>query len=122
MSESAHTARRVQGGAAGANDARGGAADGQWGSSAHPQVRVELYGSLRIKTGRPAVTLRADSIRTALRGLLASVPEAARILPPEDELPRTHRFSINGAAVTTDLDTPLREGDQLVLFSASVGG
>lgn len=122
MSERARTARHVQPGAAGAGGPRSRAADGQWGSTAHPQVRVELYGSLRIRTGRPAVTLRADSIRTALRGLVAALPEVARVLPPEDELPRTHRFSINGASVTTDLDTPLREGDQLVLFSASVGG
>ena len=94
----------------------------EWGAAAHPAVSVELYGTLRIRTGRPALALRADSIRTALRLLREALPELARHLPPEEELPHTHRFSINGGAVTTDLDTPLREGDHVVLFSASVGG
>jgi molybdopterin converting factor small subunit len=94
----------------------------QWGAPGHPAVSVELYGTLRIRTGRTAVALRADSIRTAMRVLVEAVPGLTRLLPPEEELPSTHRFSINGSAVTTDLDTPLREGDHLVLFSASVGG
>jgi hypothetical protein len=93
-----------------------------WGDAAHPAVSLELYGTLRIRAGRPAVALRADSIRTAMRLLLEALPELARHLPPEADLPRTHRFSINGGAVTTDLDAALREGDHLVLFSASVGG
>jgi molybdopterin converting factor small subunit len=94
----------------------------EWGAAAHPAVTVELYGTLRIRAGRPAVALRSDSIRTALRLLREALPALARHLPPEADLPRTHRFSINGGAVTTDLDAPLREGDHLVLFSASVGG
>lgn len=96
--------------------------DRTWGAAAHPAVSVELYGTLRLRSGRPAVALRADSIRTALRLLREALPELGRHLPPENELPHTHRFSINGSAVTTDLDTPLREGDHVVLFSASVGG
>jgi hypothetical protein len=88
----------------------------------HPAVEFELYGSLRLRTGVATVPLRADSIRTAVTALLRLQPALQRVLPPVDSLPDSHRFSINGAAVTTDLDAPLRDGDHLILFSASVGG
>jgi hypothetical protein len=88
----------------------------------HPAIEFELYGSLRIRTGFAQIPLRADSIRTAVLALLRLQPAIERLLPPVDHLADSHRFSINGSAVTTDLDTPLREGDHLILFSASVGG
>ncbi len=105
-----------------ARAAAGSTAEPLPGASAHPAVRVELYGSLRIRTGQADVALRADSIRTAMGVLREARPELKRLLPLVAQLPETHRFSINGHAVTTDLDTPLREGDHVVLFSASVGG
>jgi molybdopterin converting factor small subunit len=83
---------------------------------------VELYGSLRIRAGQAAVAMRADTIRTAMELLLEARPELKRLLPGPERLPETHRFSINGLTVTTDLDTFLSDGDRVVLFSASVGG
>ncbi len=88
----------------------------------HPVVQVELYGSLRLRTGRAAVPLHADTIRTAMAALLKTYPALTRLLPPLEQLAETHRFSINGRTVTTDLATPLHAGDQVILFSASVGG
>jgi molybdopterin converting factor small subunit len=87
-----------------------------------PAVHVELYGSLRMRSGQASIALRANSIRTALSLLVETLPELKRLLPTVEELPLTHRFSVNGHTVTTDLDTPLHDGDHLVLFSASVGG
>jgi molybdopterin converting factor small subunit len=88
----------------------------------HPAIRLELFGSLRIRSGQTHVPMRADTIRTAMTALLKSHPALVRLLPPIEELPESHRFSINGTVVTTDLDTPLQEGDNLMLFSATVGG
>jgi molybdopterin converting factor small subunit len=91
-------------------------------SQEHPAVSVELYGSLAIRSGQSRVALRADTIRTALAVLLLAQPNLARLLGPPETLAENHRFSINGRTITTDLDTPLKEGDHLILFSASVGG
>ena len=91
-------------------------------SANHPAVGVELYGSLRIRSGRSRIPMRADSIRTAMSVLLLAEPGLKRLLPPVDQLAENHRFSINGRTITTDLDTPLQEGDLLILFNASVGG
>ena len=88
----------------------------------HPAIRVELFGSLRIRSGQSHIPMRADTIRTAIIALLQTQPSFARLLPPLEQLPESHRFSVNGMAVTTDLDTPLHEGDNLMLFSATVGG
>lgn len=91
-------------------------------SKEHPAVSVELYGSLAIRSGQSRVALRADTIRTALAVLALAQPALVRLLGPTDQLAENHRFSINGRTITTDLDAPLKEGDHLILFSASVGG
>ena len=88
----------------------------------HPAIRVELFGTLRVRSGQSYVPMHANTIRTAMSALMRSHPGIARLLPPLDQLSDSHRFSINGKTVTTDLDTPLREGDTLLLFSATVGG
>jgi molybdopterin converting factor small subunit len=89
---------------------------------AHPGVTVELYGSLRLKTGRDQVPMRADTIGTALAVLRRALPQAERLLPRGPALAENFRFSVNGRSVTTDLATELLEGDRVIVFSASVGG
>lgn len=89
---------------------------------AHPAITLELYGNLRIRTGCGTLPIRADKVDTAFRVFRAVYPEAAKWLPENDSLPEHFRFSINGGEVTTRLDHPLNENDQLILFSATVGG
>jgi len=89
---------------------------------AHPGVTVELYGSLRIRSGIEQVPMRADTIGTAVAVLRRVLPQASRLLPEGPGLADHFRFSINGRAVTTDLATALAEGDRVIVFSASVGG
>jgi molybdopterin converting factor small subunit len=89
---------------------------------AHPPVTVELYGGLRMRGGRAQVPLHADTIRRAVQVLRRALPQLTRVLPDGDEVRAHVRFSVNGQRVTDDLDLPLRAGDRLVVFSASVGG
>jgi len=90
--------------------------------SIHPAVTLELYGNLRLKTGRDVLPMRAESIATALAVLKRVCPQAERLLPQGAALAEHFRFSINGRVVTTDITTALQEGDHVILFSASVGG
>jgi hypothetical protein len=88
----------------------------------HPAVTLELYGNLRLKTGCGRLPIRGDTVGTAFRVFRRVFPEAERLLPDGEGLSEHFRFSINGGDVTTDLAHPLREGDHLILFSATVGG
>ena len=88
----------------------------------HPAITLELYGSLRLKAARDAVPMRADTLATAVSVVKRVCPPLERLLPEGPALAENFRFSINGRAVTADPATPLREGDRVLLFSASVGG
>lgn len=88
----------------------------------HAAVTLELVGNLRVRTGCALLPIHGDTIGTACAVLRRVVPETERLLPGEDELTRHFRFAINGGEVTNDLAHPLRDGDQLMLFSATVGG
>jgi molybdopterin converting factor small subunit len=87
-----------------------------------PAVSLELYGGLRLRTGCEVLPLHAETVGAALEALRRIFPVVERLLPNHEELGEYYRFSINGKTVTTDLEQPLAEGDQLILFSASVGG
>lgn len=87
-----------------------------------PAVTLELFGSFRMRTGCEMLPLRAGTVGEALEVLTAVFPQTTRLLPSGGDLGEHFRFSINGATVTTDSSQALREGDQLIFFSASVGG
>ena len=89
---------------------------------ARPAVSLELFGGLRLKSGCRMLPMHAGTIGEALEVLSRVYPKAGRLLPRPEELGRHYRFSVNGTDVTTDLAYPLGENDQLILFSASVGG
>ena len=88
----------------------------------HPAVTLELYGSLRLKSGRASLPLRADTVGTALNLLLTLFPALSQKLPPPPELFEHYRVSINGRTLVRDHCHALNEGDHLILFSANVGG
>ncbi len=75
-----------------------------------------------MRTGCDLLPLRAATVAEALQVLAAVFPQTRRLLPDDGDLGEHFRFSINGAAVVTDPAHPLREGDHVVFFSASVGG
>lgn len=91
-------------------------------TAGHPAVTLELYGSLRLKTGWEMLPLHANTVGEAVEILRHIHPKAARLLPAPVEIEKHFRFAINGGAVTGDVSHRLRDGDHVVLFSASVGG
>ncbi len=89
---------------------------------AQPPITLELYGNLRIKTGCAGLPIHAGTVGAAYGALQSIYPDLKRWLPESEKLAAHLRFSINGNRVTTDLDYPLRDGDHVILFSATVGG
>jgi hypothetical protein len=90
--------------------------------AARPAVTLELYGGLRLRSGCRTLPLHAGTVGEALVVLRAVYPKAARLLPADGSADGHYRFSLNGRAVTDDATHSLREGDHLIVFSASVGG
>jgi molybdopterin converting factor small subunit len=87
-------------------------------------ISIEFYGVPRLRAGTPMLRLEASTVGQALR-------ELGRIRPAlEDWVLRrgtgtihdAFKLSLNGERFVSDPDTPLREGDTLLLLSADVGG
>jgi molybdopterin converting factor small subunit len=89
---------------------------------ARPAVTLELYGGLRLRTGCRALPLHAGTVREALDVLREVYPKSRRLMPDDGAADGHYRFSINGRDVTADEAHVLRAGDQVIVFSASVGG
>ena len=93
-----------------------------WCPAAAPAVTLELSGSLRLDSGCELLALRAGTLGEAAGLLLRAYPALARLIPDEAILRQHYRFSLNGKRITSDPAEPLRDGDHVLIFSASVGG
>ena len=93
-----------------------------WCTAGAPAVTLELYGSLRLKTGCEVLALRAHTLGEAGKVLLRAYPALGGLIRDDATLRDHYRFSLNGLHVVTDPSKPLNDGDHVLLFSASVGG
>ena len=90
-------------------------------------IRLQALGELRESFGAGMVEVPLAEGST-LKGLLAAVGARwARALPPHLWDAEAGRFRgpvvfIVGKTPVRDLDTPLRDGEQVSLFKALVGG
>ena len=85
-------------------------------------ISVELFGVPRLRAGTARVTLEAATVGDALtslgemcHALRASVLDGRGVSP-------AYRLSLNGDRFIHDPETPLNDGDCLILLSADVGG
>lgn len=85
-------------------------------------ILIELYGVPRLRAGTGRVTVDAATLAEALDGLGLACPaldgavvSGGRVLP-------SYRLSLNAERFVSDPETPLAEGDVLLLLSADVGG
>ncbi len=85
-------------------------------------ITVELYGVPRLRAGVAQVSLEADTLAGALRGLGRVCPDLVGTVLVEGRVHPAYKLSRNGDAFIDDPDTILRSGDALLLLSADVGG
>ena len=95
--------------------------------SAGAVIRVELFGLLRIITGRREmdVSLPANAGHTELMVALAEacpVLVGRAIRPDLSALEDGYVFNLNGVAFLGDGDLDLKPGDTLLLLSNQAGG
>lgn len=85
-------------------------------------VTIELYGVARLRAGREAIEVDARSLGDALAALGAACPALERVIVAGGHLAPGWLVALNGAQITADPETPLDEGDVVVLVSADAGG
>ncbi len=85
-------------------------------------IAIELYGVPRLRAGTPLLHLEASTVGQALRELGRMCPALkSSVLRPE-LMHAVYKLSLNGERFVSDPETPLAEGDVLLLLSADVGG
>ena len=91
------------------------------------QVTVELFGLPRLLTGKSEVRIELDnsaSLRQALAALARQhATLAGRVLPTDGQgLLPPYTLSLNGQSIVLDLETPLSEGDRILILHMPAGG
>jgi sulfur-carrier protein len=85
-------------------------------------VIIELYGVARLRAGREAIEVAARSLGDALLALGAACPALEPLVVAGGRLGPGWLVALNGAQITADAETPLGDGDVVVLVSADAGG
>lgn len=85
-------------------------------------VTIELYGVARLRAGRAAIEVVARSLSEALAALGVACPALDPLIVAGGRLAPGWLVALNGAQITADPETPLGEGDVVVLVSADAGG
>ena len=85
-------------------------------------VQVEFFGIARRRAGVESVTLDAASLREVCRQLVVQLPARSEICTDDGRLKAGFLASVNGRTFVSEPETPLRDGDAVVLLSADAGG
>ena len=85
-------------------------------------IVIEFYGIPRLRAGTGSVALEAVTLGQALRELANVVPALDGSVLREGTIHPVYKLSLNGERFVTDPDTPLGNGDVLLLLSADAGG
>ena len=87
-----------------------------------PSIKVEFFGVARSRANVAAVTLDVVSLREVLSQIDDQFPALAELCVEDEELAPGWLLNVNGAAFTRDLQTPLNDGDNVLLIPADAGG
>ncbi|WP_417848690.1 MoaD/ThiS family protein [Thalassoglobus sp.] len=87
-----------------------------------PRIKVEFFGVPRLKANVPFTHVEAENVFDMLNALAREVPGFTQACVNEGQLSPECLLSINGIRFTRDVSTPLREGDEVLILSADVGG
>ena len=87
-----------------------------------PTVRLELYGVPRARAGSSELTVPARTLGEALAELERRLPVLRDVCVLGGRLKPGYLVNINGQRFTSDVATPLAEGDSVLILSADAGG
>ncbi|HEV3168514.1 MAG TPA: MoaD/ThiS family protein [Isosphaeraceae bacterium] len=90
--------------------------------SSAAQVTIELFGVPRLRAGTGCVTITAQTVGEALRGLGKACPALEGSVLEGGSIHPAYKLSLNGDRFVTDPGTALADGDALLLMAADVGG
>jgi molybdopterin converting factor small subunit len=86
------------------------------------RITVEFFGVPRERCGVAATTVPGDRLGTVLRSLEKCFPALATDCLASGRLRPGFAANLNGERFVSDPDTPLRDGDTLLIMSADAGG
>jgi molybdopterin converting factor small subunit len=85
-------------------------------------IAIEFYGVPRLRAGTSLMRLEASTVGQALRELGRVCPALVNSVLHGGAIHEAFKLSLNGDRFVSDPETPLSEGDTLLLLSADVGG
>jgi molybdopterin converting factor small subunit len=85
-------------------------------------ITVEFFGVPRLRAGTGRVTLDASRLSVALGELRRACPALDGSVIQGGRVHPAYRLSLNGDRFVSDPETPLADGDVLLLLAADVGG
>ena len=85
-------------------------------------IRVEFYGIPRRRAGVAETTVQAVTLGEALAELVQSLPGLAPDCIQNAQLTLGITANLNGQLFIRAPETPLAEGDTLLILSSDVGG
>jgi molybdopterin converting factor small subunit len=85
-------------------------------------IDIEFYGVPRLRAGTRLLRLEAATVGQALRELGRVCPALEDPALQSGTVPEFYRLNLNGRRFVSDPETPLEDGDVLLLLSADAGG
>lgn len=85
-------------------------------------IRLEFYGIVRSRAGTAALNVSATTLREALQQAVARCPALAEVCTLDGRLRQGFLVNLNGCRFVREEQTPLSEGDVVLLLSADAGG
>lgn len=85
-------------------------------------IRLEFFGIPRQRAGVKWLSVAADTLGEALQAACRELPRLAECQAANGDVAATCLANINGKQFTRDGRTPLRDGDEVLILSADVGG
>lgn len=85
-------------------------------------IAIELFGVPKLRAGQARREVEATRIGDALGELARACPALSGTVILGDRLHPAYRLNLNGVRFVDDPETPLGEGDVLLLLAADAGG
>ncbi len=88
----------------------------------HMLISVEFFGIPRARAGVEKTTASGDCLGDVLADLAASFPDLAEACIEDRHLRAGYTANLCGERFVTDPNTPLSDGDTLLLLNLDAGG